>query len=224
MRKHPSCENSATSVVAHVQDYLSLLEQLRQRGSLGELVLYPAIGVDAFPSIVSPVVGLNHWQYEMPAILEHLSPIISGAVAERLRHATQRLTYIHHVDLNRFDVLKKAIEPWKLISPKSLLLKGLFDSVFQYEWDLDSERYYRRERDRARCAAREWLHEMVRWLSPGDKILVCDAALLEDVSNRPDVQETWRFAPQADFEVTSIYSHGVPVLHLARSVYVFHRL
>lgn len=55
--------------------------------------------------------------------------------------------------------LPATLDPYRVISPKSLILKGLFESTFLREWEPDSERYHDVPRDRAKVRARHWLTE-----------------------------------------------------------------
>jgi len=209
-----------------VCDYIALIEKLSKLGWFGDIVIYPAIGVDALVAMSIPVVGINHWNHDVSSIVSQLSPILPFEVMDRFTKAlSNNLTYIHHLDVLRLDLFQDAIKASGARSRKSLFIKGLFHSVFENEWDPDSERYYRLPLDKASGQAREWLAEVVNRLNPGDSIVVCDPALIDCVSSLPRVRDAWRFYPESGTDLAPVYSRGgVPILVLARFVQVFQRI
>lgn len=225
MGGNTSVAESPGTTAGSVADYLALLEQLRRIGALGKLVLYPAIGVDAFVCLFAQVLGLNLWAYDTPTLLAHLAPIIAPEMAARLRVETDRnLTYAGNVDITRISALRACLRPYFGVSPKSLLIKGLVESAFESEWDPDSERYYGVPVERAEARAAGWLKEVVSWLTSGDKVIVCDPLLVRHAGVVRDLQFVATVPTGNADEPMPIYSHGVPVIYLPRFATVFQRV
>ena len=77
--------------------------------------------------------------------------------------------------LAQLSQLRNVLEAYDEVSPKSLVLKGLFRSVFMQEWDRGhpsgSILSLLTKRETNACT---WLIEMTRWLRPSDTVLAFD--------------------------------------------------
>ena len=148
-----------------VRAYLHLLRRLHESEAFGRAAIYPAIGLDCFIAHYSRLIGLNHWPDDIHTIMQNLADIVpSDFLSTLVRSLEQNLVYESRIDITRLQPVAAVLGPYRAISPKSLILKGLFESTFLQEWDLDSERYYDVPRDRAKVRARHWFTEILNLL------------------------------------------------------------
>ena len=148
-----------------VRAYLRLLHRLHESGAFGRAAIYPAIGLDCFIAQYGPLIGLNHWPYDIHTIMQNLADIVpSDVLSTMVSSLEHNLVYESRIDITRLQLVAATLGPYRAISPKSLILKGLFESTFLQEWDLDSERYYDVPRDRAKVRARHWFTEILNLL------------------------------------------------------------
>ncbi|MBM4136251.1 MAG: hypothetical protein FJ241_05390 [Nitrospira sp.] len=209
------------------EKYLDLLEFLSKKKVFGRLSVYPAIGVDGLVALFAErVIGLNWEPYDIEGILNHLSPILPSDLISKLRTRLEKnLTYIARIDASRLDLISQELEPYRNISPKSLILKGLFENIFLREWDIDLERFYNVPLSHAEIIAKDWIREIINWLNIGDNIINFDRNLIpflteQDVLREKDlgIQDLG-----ADFDTTYTVNN-VPIVLLPQFVRVFERM
>lgn len=123
-------------MIQFCEQYLNVLELLCKRILLSRATIYPAIGVDAFPVLyANKIVEMNWRPYNVKKILEHLSPILPRNVTAQLKSRLEnKLTFIPRIDVSRLDLVFKQLQTYKSISPKSVVLKGVYENAFLYEW------------------------------------------------------------------------------------------
>jgi hypothetical protein len=124
--------------------YVRLLELLSKSKLLGDLVIYPAIGLDCLVTLFAKaVIGLNWHPYDSKTILDNLrDELPSNLLTELAKRCSNRLMFVSRVDASCASLLKKQLELYRPLSPKSLLLKSCYEYLFSMEWDADAERFY----------------------------------------------------------------------------------
>lgn len=215
----------AADAVMAGRSYNALLHRMRQRGILGKVAIYPAIGIDVLPARHAKVVGLNLYPYTIRAALAQLFPIIDHFDLARLANSLRtNLKSISRIDLSWVETCKKALEPYRSVSPKSLMIKGLIDSAFAKEYDIDTERYYEVPATEALARAQAWAKEMTKWLNISDTLIVFERELFGFFSNHPDLTEIdlglHDRGPEHDF----IYIRQVPIIYLPHYAKIFRKV
>lgn len=214
----------APAALKYMSRYLALLESLNRSEVLGRLAIYPAIGVDVLPARYTKVVGLNLFHYEGHQALEQLSAILAPQTLASLRDCLPRnLTTISRIDISRFDVCERTLEDYNSISPKSIIIKGLLDSAFAKEFDIDTERYYSVPPVRAMTNARAWLANMIKWLKVGDTFVVFDRELFSFFSSRSGLMEKKIGLRDQGSEHDFVYIRQVPIIYLPHYARVFQK-
>lgn len=214
-------------MIAPCEEYIHLLELLDEKKLFGRLAIYPAIGVDGLIALFAEkVIGLNWNPYDVKGILKHLAPILPPNLISKLRTRLENnLTYIGRIDASRLDLIRQELDPYRNISPKSIILKGLFENIFLREWDIDLERFYDVSPSHAEIIAKDWIREIINWSNIGDKIINFDRNLIPFLTEQDVLREIDLGIQDlgADFDTTYTVNN-VPIVLLPHFVRVFERM
>ncbi len=208
------------------EKYLNLLQLIEKKELLGKLAIYPAMGVDALIALfVRKVIGLNWMPYDPDEIIENIAPLLSAELISELKSRLKdNLIFKSRIDVSRFDLVQKELELYRFISPKSLILKGLFEYAFLLEWDSDTERFYDVPPELAKEKAKEWVEEIVEWLNPGDIIVVFDRHFFSFLANQDALKEINVAIEDFGEDADSVYSRGsVPIIFLPHFARIFRK-
>lgn len=206
----------------HIREYLRVLDRLSASGYLNGVVIYPACAVDALVALFADkVVCVNIRTHTAIEMIDHLRPTVGFEIAARLQDAVSRLKYLSGIDASNPDLLTQVLSRYQK-TPKALLLKGVFDSLFLQEWDLDMERYYSVPHDSAVQTAKGWLARMLAWLDVGDRVICYD----EKLHAALDDHELLVFREEIGSEVfTQDVAHrsGITILYCANSARIYEK-
>lgn len=214
-------------MITGCEKYIHLLELLNEKKLFGRLAIYPAIGVDGLVALFAEkVIGLNWNPYDVEGILNHLAPVLPPNLISILRTRLENnLTYIGRIDASNLDLIRQELEPYRNISPKSIILKGLFENIFLREWDTDLERFYNVSLSHAEIIAKDWIREIINCLNMGDKIIDFDRNLIPFLTEQHVLKEIDLRIQDlgADFDTTYTVNNVLIVL-LPHFVRVFERM
>lgn len=220
-------ESSPERVIVHRDKYLDLLRKLSKEGLLGRVAIYPASGVDCFIALFAEkVIGLNWMPYGPEDILENILPILSTELISELKSRIKdNLTITSRIDVSRLDLVQKELEQYRVITPKSLILKGIYEYVFLLEWDSDTERFYNVSPEVAEARAKDWVEEIAGWLNIGDTIVAFDRHFFSFLDKKDTLKEV--NVGIADFgeDADSVYTRGgVPIIFLPHFARIFKKV
>jgi len=204
--------------------YLTLLQKLNKEGLFGKIAIYPASGVDCLIALfVEKVIGLNWMPYGLDDIVENISPIFSAELISELKSRIKdNLIITSRIDVSRFDLVQKELEQYRFMTPKSLVLKGIYEYVFLLEWDSDTERFYNVSPEDADARAKDWVKEIVSWLNIGDTIVAFDRHLFSFLAKQDALKEINVDIEDFGEDADSVYSRGgVPIIFLPHFARVF---
>lgn len=202
--------------------YIQLLRSLHEAGAFGRAAIYPSIGVDCFIAQHCLLIGLNLWPYDIRTITQDLSDLVpTELLTDLARDLQQHLLYLPRVDVTRLDVVARMLGSYQIVSPKSLILKGLFESTFLREWDIDSERYYPVSHDHAQARAIDWLGAILKFFTSGDRIVLFDPLMLGAVRAQTEVKEIKVQLPSLDTNPTVVQRGQIPFIYLPRGATLF---
>ena len=156
-------------------EYFKMLASLRAKKAFGREAIYPAMGVDLTFAPFASVVGLNWFPYEEKENRRCLSYIFAeGTVDYLLARAEANIKYLSRIDVCNSRMLLEQLQALSGLTPKSLIIKGLFQSAFRMERNFDTERFDDVPIAEARHNAECWIKEMIEWMKVGDKLVVFD--------------------------------------------------
>jgi len=209
-----------------LRSYSSLLEKLHQKNLLGRLAIYPTIGVDALPAQYTKVIGLDLRRYDNYKITVHLEPILPKKDLSSFKaKLEQNLTFVSGVDVSDTEKLIALLGAYRDITPKSIILKGLFENAFLLEWNRDNERHY--PADNSACAlnrANAWTQEMTQWLNAKDTVITFDRNLFPILSDQPDLTEIKTGLRDRGKSHDFVYKvHSAPIILLPHFVRVYEK-
>lgn len=219
-------ERDPESVASSLGGYLALLSRLQRAHVFGAVTIYPAIGVDGLPALYAEkIVGVNLASHSAEAISSQLAAILPQDLQVSLRTAlNSKVVYESGVDVSGFSLIKRVLAPYEKVSPKAVIVKGLFASVFLREWDPDTERYYAVDSSSATSRANAWLDALVQWLSSDDTIVVSDRELFPFLSTSTSLKEIDAGLDDPGESSDVAFATTVPVVLLTRYARVFTRL
>ncbi|MCD4741968.1 MAG: hypothetical protein K8R67_05750 [Desulfobacteraceae bacterium] len=217
-------ESDPKKLVDAVEEYLNILERLSKKKMFGEIVLYPANGVDSLVTLYAKkVIGLNFAPYKPNEMINHILPILTPKLTHKLKTTVKNnLINLYRIDASETTLLKKVLKPYSNITPKSLILKGMFEYVFLREWDIDVERFYDVSPNEAATNAKRWIEDMTNWLNIGDTILAFDPRFFTFLVEQKRLKEI--DIGKLNFEDCIAYRVNVPIIFLSSFVRVFKKV
>lgn len=215
---------SRTELLTGFGNYCSLLQLLMERRLLRDTAIYPAIGVDAIPALFADkLVGVNLVRYDSISIIDHLAPVIPPPLLPQIVSALNtRLAYVSQIDVSSLRLVAPILNPYRG-SSKSLLLKGIFEYVFRWEWDSDTERFHRSTEEGAHAKAAHWLRGILSWLDINDVLVVFDRNLFLQLASVPHLTEIDLGLRDRGPGYDVTYVNTVPIVSLPHYVKVFAR-
>lgn len=215
-------ESAPTKLIQHTKNYQKVLEKLNEMGLFGNLAIYPTIGVDILIAQFVKVVGINLWYYDNKTIIENISPILPQEIISNIQSKLpENLNYISNIDISNINLFKKTIEPYHNISPKSLIIKGLFENAFLREWDIDSERFFDVTLVNAKKRASYWIENILKWLKRGDSIIAFDRQFSELIMGENGLKEIETGMKDLGEDHDFAYFRGVKIISLMHFARVF---
>jgi len=207
-----------------IHSYLAILDQLCTEGFLKGTVVYPACGVDTLVALFADkLVSVNWHPYKAEDILTHLQPIVGPDLAAALQKVLPvKAEFLSRINASNACLLTRALSRYENSTPKTLLLKGLFDSLFLQEWDLDMERFYDVLPMSAIASANEWIGKMVSWLQDGDKVICFDDQMVPALDSQWCLLKCKEFRSEGESN-DIIRRCGIPIIYLANEAILYEK-
>ena len=163
------------------------------------------------------------YPYKAEDILTHLQPIVGPDLAAALQKVLPvKAEFLSRINASNTCLLTRALSRYENSTPKTLLLKGLFDSLFLQEWDSDMERFYKVLPMSAVALANEWMGNMVSWLQDGDRVICFDDQMVPALNSQRCLLKCKEFRSE-DERNEIIRRGGIPILYLANEAIVYEK-